>query len=114
MKRARLGVFQGMAMAVLINKNSASANEIVAGALKDWGIPIIGVRSFGKGVGQRCAPTYASAYCITEFEFLVGNSRTTIQDTGVIPTIEVLQQEGSTDDIQLKRAVELLSQDKVN
>lgn len=109
------GSFKDLKVVVLINKGSASASEIFAGAMKDWGFPVVGSRSFGKGVGQTFVPLGdGSTLRLTTFEFLVGNSRTKINDVGVIPTYEVSDPVLSASEIlrkdrQLEKAIEILS-----
>jgi carboxyl-terminal processing protease len=47
-----VGLFRGLNLVILINGGSASAAEIFAGVLQDWGYPVVGETSFGKGVAQ--------------------------------------------------------------
>lgn len=56
------GIYRDGKVIVLIDENSASASEIVSGAIQDWdrGL-IIGRRSFGKGLVQQVLPLYGGA-----------------------------------------------------
>ena len=77
-------------MTVLINQNSASASEILAGALKDRGrAKIVGTKSFGKGIVQKVFPLENGAgakITISEYKTPSGNK---INKVGVKPDIEI-------------------------
>ena len=85
-------LINGLPMVVLINGGSASASEIVAGALKDHGRAIImGTRSFGKGSVQTIIPlTVHGAMRLTTARYYTP-SGISIQATGIEPDIIVEQ-----------------------
>lgn len=98
---------------VLINEGSASASEIVAGALQDYGIAkIVGVTSFGKGsVQDYLQYEDGSSVKITISEWLTPKGRS-ITEEGIVPDIAVeLTDEDyhAERDPQLDKAVELLT-----
>ena len=78
-----------MPLAVLVNGNSASASEIFAGAVKDYGIGmIVGTTTYGKGVVQTIQPlTDGSAVKITIAKYFTpkGND---INKKGITPDVE--------------------------
>ena len=84
---------KGKPLVVLINGGSASASEIVAGALHDHKrATLIGTRSFGKGSVQTIVPlgTGNGALALTTARYFTPSGHS-IQAKGVTPDIEVLQ-----------------------
>jgi len=97
---------------VLINQGSASASEILAGALSEYGKAIlIGEKSFGKGSVQELIPiTKDTSLKITVAKWLTPN-RVSISKNGLKPNIKVEYTKKDFEDgvdPQLKKAVETL------
>lgn len=118
-------------LAVLINESSASASEIVAGAIKDNGVgTLVGEHTFGKGLVQTLFPLGdGSALRLTTARYftpklndinnkLDADHRPIFGTGGITPDVEVTQSEAFQDqdwsdpnrarDAQLKKALELL------
>jgi carboxyl-terminal processing protease len=84
---------KGKPVIVLINGGSASASEIVAGAMQDHKrATIVGTRSFGKGSVQTIIPLGSGngALRLTTARYFTPSGRS-IQAKGIVPDIEVLQ-----------------------
>jgi carboxyl-terminal processing protease len=86
-------ILKGLPIVVLINGGSASASEILAGALQDHKRAIIvGTKSFGKGSVQTVIPmTNGGALKLTTALYYTPSGRS-IQKTGIIPDITIEQQ----------------------
>lgn len=91
---------------VLVNENSASASEIMAAAIKDYGGTIVGKTSYGKGLVQEFKSLRDGTYVkvtISEYYSPNGNK---INEIGVIPHVEVEDDKETEDDEQLQKAIE--------
>ncbi|MEY3013202.1 MAG: hypothetical protein RIT45_1937 [Pseudomonadota bacterium] len=83
------GVGLDLPLVVLVNRRSASASEIVAGALKHFDrAVIVGERSYGKGTVQVPFEIGDGALKLTVAQYLVGGEGV-IQDRGVMPDVEI-------------------------
>ena len=95
-------ILNGMKLVVLINQGSASAAEIVAGALQDrHRAELVGITSFGKGSVQSLIPLSGGAdgaVKITTARYYTPSGRS-IQKTGISPDLEVAQTKEQAQDI---------------
>lgn len=106
-------IFKNLPFVVLVNQGSASAAEILAGALKEHGIAkLIGEKTFGKGSVQELVPiTDDTSLKITIARWLTPNGNS-ISDNGLIPDIEIkTPTEGDREDkdVQMNKAIEILN-----
>ena len=86
-------IIKGKPLVVLINQGSASASEIVAGALQDHNrAPILGITSFGKGSVQTIVPIDSGAIRLTIAKYYTP-SGDSIQAIGIEPDVVVPQAE---------------------
>lgn len=106
------GNLVGLPMVVLINEGSASASEIVAGALKDNGVAkLIGEKSFGKGSVQEVISLGGGAQLKVTVAHWFTPSGKGIDKQGIAPDIEVKQNQADYNadrDPQLDRAIQAL------
>jgi carboxyl-terminal processing protease len=109
------GIATQIPMVVLVNEWSASASELVAGALQDRGrAQLIGVTTYGKGTVQNWIALLDNegAVRVTIARWLTPNERN-VTGSGLTPDVEVKTSDADAQagvDTQLNRAVEILSQ----
>lgn len=98
-------------LVVLINGGSASASEILAGALKDHGrAKLVGEKSFGKGTVQETKEFKdGSGIHITIAKWLLPSGKN-IHKEGIAPDVEVKSGDDPKVDLQLNKAIEVLLQ----
>lgn len=101
-------------LVVLVNENSASASEVLAGTLKDNGrAQLVGVTTFGKGIVQTFySLSDGSGVKLTTAHYFTPNG-TDIHGVGVTPNVEAEQPDDektgeSENDTQLNKALEII------
>lgn len=111
-KTQGIPIFKNTPTVVLINEGSASASEILAGALKDnRNIKLVGKKSFGKGSVQELVPLKADALVKITIAHWLTPKGTLIDKNGIAPDVEVTITEADAKDgkdPQLKKAMETL------
>ena len=100
-------------LVVLVNEFSASASEIFAGAIQDYGIgQIVGETTYGKGVVQNIIDLQdGTSLKLTVAEYFTPKGRS-INRVGVVPDVEVAFEadpENASRDNQLEKALEIVS-----
>ncbi len=111
----RDGVFLDMPLVVIVNRGSASASEIFAGAMQDYrrGV-VVGEKTFGKGSVQNLVPlSDGSSLKVTVAEWLTPKGRS-IQDNGITPDVIVEPSDEPEIDLILDKALSLFGSDEMN
>jgi len=106
----RQGQLTGVPLVVLVNSGSASASEIVAGALQEKGrAEVVGEKTFGKGTIQEAEEfTGGAGLHITVARWLLPSGKA-IDKEGITPDHEVkMDPEDQTKDPQLEKAIQIL------
>lgn len=109
-KVERVGLLQNMSVVVLINQGSASASEILAGALRDdKKIKLVGETSFGKGTIQEPEDLEGgSGIHITIAKWLTPSGYW-VNEKGLEPDVKIEDDPKTTEDEQLQKAIETLN-----
>ncbi len=109
----RIGRFRNTRVVVLINQGSASASEILAGALKDNKIAkLVGEPTFGKGTIQESQQVDNGAGLHITIARWLTPSGFWVDEGGLNPDIELEDDSETEEDEQLLKAIEILNQGK--
>ncbi len=104
-------VFRNLPMIVLVNEGSASASEILSGALRDHGVAkLVGAKTFGKGSVQELVPIGDASLKVTVAHWLTPKG-ISISEKGIEPdyVVEVSKEDIEKGrDAQLEKAIDLL------
>lgn len=105
----RIGNFQKLKVVILVNGGSASASEILAGALSEVkGYKLVGEKTFGKGTIQEPLQLEkGSSLHITIAKWLTPKGNW-VNEKGIEPDVVVLDKDDTTQDEQLEEAIKLL------
>jgi carboxyl-terminal processing protease len=104
-----LGKLRSKDVVVLVNKGSASASEILAGALRDnKNVQIVGETTFGKGTIQESQQIDGNAGLHMTVARWLTPSGFWVNDGGIVPDFEIEDKEDTEEDEQLQKAIDLL------
>ena len=111
------GIENPIPLVILINKGSASASEIIAGAVQDRKAgTIVGTNGYGKGTVQTILPDFGNeAIKITIAKYHTPNDRV-IDGIGIKPDVEIAlpdgtRTKGTLEDVQVQKAFDILNQE---
>ena len=109
-KSSNIGLLKNYPLVVLVNGGSASASEILAGALKcDRHIPLIGEKTFGKGTVQEIVRLKNNSQLkVTVAKWIFPNGKEV--GKGIEPTIKIKNSKDK--DLQLEKAIEIIKSSK--
>ena len=128
LEQKTLGALAGAHVAIIVNDKTASAAETIATFLKAKGRPVIGIRTYGKGLAQAHFNIQGGTFALSTAEVLVGEERIRIETIGVEPNYFVPADNAKTihkfhsdhsydtldqllkDDPQFQKAFEILEQ----
>ncbi len=106
------GEINGTPLVVLVNKNTASAAEVVAGAIQDYKIgTIVGEKTFGKGTAQEVTEYTDGSVLKLSVEYWLTPLKNNLNKIGLTPDVTVKMTEDdykNKKDPQLQKALDLL------